>query len=119
MTSSTERPDDVSVDASVEEAERLVVAGYDRIHRFFKTEKLRGEVSEGTLLVEVLHKLHSVPPLLTADEFVKFRKAADIHTAEDVIAVLWDILENVCKEGRLMPVITGEREHGRVVVILI
>lgn len=98
----------------------LVCAGYRRIYSYFDSVKAKGEF-RGNFLKEVLHKLPAVPPLLNTEEyerFLKFSTNKDPYTAEDMLNIIGDILEQVFGERRLLSAITTDHKNGQVLVIL-
>jgi hypothetical protein len=118
MTSNARRAESEKIYPWSDYAQKLIVDGYIRINDYVKGAKKRDGYSDGTILNEVIGKLHSVPPLLTPEEFNAFRRSEGLHEAEDITAVIRSILKDVCDEKRLRSSITEDDESGKMVVIL-
>ena len=119
MPSIEKQPVEDSMHRYGNEAVKLVTDGYRRMNQALETAiKVRGDFSQGTILKEAVHQKYPLPPLLTAEGYIQFRQAEDLFTAEDVLGAIWAILESNCGETGLLPAITVEREHGRVIVEL-
>jgi hypothetical protein len=102
----------------------LVVDGHRAMQSNLESAIARGLVPRNSFLQEVLHKLPSVPPLLNAVQYKKFREQLKRElqqsevSAEDILAALWVIVENDCHESRLAPALGIDTSTGDVIVIL-
>ena len=101
------------------DAVKMVVDGYTAIANLLEGAQNRGLFPKGLILKEMIHKHHSVPPLLTAMEFVAFRDATNLQVHDDAVVAIWHILRNDCIERRLRPVLSIEEIDYRLEVILI
>jgi hypothetical protein len=103
---------------------KLVVEGFKAMENNLGSAIKRGLFPNGTFLKEVLHKLSTVPPLLSNPQYVEFCEllAGELGkpevSTEDLLAALWVIIENDCHESRLIPALTVDNSTGEVIVVL-
>lgn len=100
------------------EAVDLVVGGYKRIVGLVDEAKSRGLFPDGWLLTEVLPKLPDTAQLLTVDELYKFKNYTLLFDTDEILRLIWYILENKCEEKSLGPAIKLDRKHGHAFVYL-
>jgi len=117
MTSNEEQAAYESSQARSDEAEKLVVEAYGALDSTIKTYLGNGEYSDGKILKEVFHMVTPVPPLLSAEDYVKFRRLTGLFGSESLLAAISSILRSDCDEKRLKPAIAND-EKGKAVVIL-
>lgn len=93
-----------------EEATKLVFERYSAIVDAFRGACERGIFEKNEVLS---HKLHSTswdaPPLLSNVQLTKFRVLTHLSGTE-VLEALWYILDHVCDERVLAPVLRLDRE---------
>ncbi len=95
------------------EASQIVFDGYANVWKRFGEVCDRGIFSKNEVLS---HKLHAsdwtAPPLLETKALTEFKGLVRMDDSEDVLRAIWYILENVCGERVLTPVLQLNRETG-------
>ena len=118
MTSNARRAESELTHLWSDYAQKLISDGYRRINSYFEAAKKRDGHADGTFLKEVIDKLPSLPSLLTAEEFDRFRRSEGLYESEDIIGVICSILRDVCGEKQLLPSITIDAKSRKIIVIL-
>ena len=117
MTSISESSHQQSEHMYSDDAVKLVVDSYNDLLKRLESAIKRGEYPRGTFFSEVAHKF-TTAPFMDAQKLEEFRSLAQAVTADEVVRALWVILENNCNDRRLLPYLTVERTHGRIVAVL-
>ena len=99
------------------DATALVVGGYSGIRSAFESAQKRGLIPRGRLLSEMIHSSRwDVPALLTHKQMLDFQEMTGLVEPTELLTGLWYILENVCSERSLGPVLAINRTTGEVSV---
>lgn len=101
------------------DATKIVEDGYKAINSKFAHAKSTNRLPKGRLLVEVVHSPDwEMPNLMSTEQLETFQESSREYLPEGVLRAIWFILENVCKETRLVPAIVLDRKTGYPVVRL-
>ncbi|OJU87686.1 hypothetical protein BGO17_01695 [Candidatus Saccharibacteria bacterium 49-20] len=94
-------------------ATQIIFDGYANVWKRFGEVCDRGIFSKNEVLS---HKLHAgdwtAPPLLEAKALAQFKGLIRMDDSEDVLRAIWYILQNVCGERVLTPVLRLDPDTG-------
>ena len=109
--------DDDPVEVHGQAAVKLVTDGYREFTGAVKALKAQEGLASGTLAYEVLHKLPNTPVLLKASKYAELRELRAGIDSDDIIRIIWNILEVACGEHKLRPASAVNDDDDPIVIL--